>query len=121
MKKRREINYQPEWHILRNEEFCHVHSLFECSCQDYQTKQSILDLRRFTLIHFTHINVYNEVHILFTAHRPNANSLIRNLRNKVEHVLTKTQTNDATFPSQSGKPGETYESHRLTLAFVWIS
>jgi hypothetical protein len=56
--------------------------------------------RRFALRNFAHTNFYNE------AHSPHANSLIRNLQNKIEYALTKTQTKDATSPNQSVKPGE---------------
>jgi hypothetical protein len=56
-------------------------------------------------------NFYNEVHALRLARHPNANSLIRNLRNKVEHVLTKTHIQDAV------EPRELHESVHLTLYF----
>jgi hypothetical protein len=73
---------------------------------------SVLALRN-----FAHMNFYKEAHTLRLARHPNAKSLIRNVTNKIEHVLTKTQTKDATSPSQSLKPGEVQESVRLTLRF----
>jgi hypothetical protein len=76
--------------------------------------QSALALRRLALRNFAHTNFCNEAHTLRLARHPNANSLIRNLTNKIKHVLTKTQT---TSPSQSLKPGKVHESVRLTLCF----
>jgi hypothetical protein len=43
------------------------------------------------------------------------NSLVRNIPNKIKHVLMKTQTKDVKSPSQSVKPGKVYESIRLCL------
>jgi hypothetical protein len=79
--------------------------------------QSVLVLRRFALRNFAHTNFYNEVYTLRLARHPKANSLIRNLPNKIEHVIAKTKTKDTTSPSQLIKPEEVQESVRLTLCF----
>jgi hypothetical protein len=79
--------------------------------------QPVLALRRFALQNFAHTNFYNEAHTLCLARLTNANSLIRNFPEKIEHVLTKTQTKGATWPSQFVKPREVQESVRLTLCF----
>jgi hypothetical protein len=63
------------------------------------------------------MNFYNEVHILCLAHHVNVNLLLQNLPNKIEHVLTKMQTKNATSLSQSVKPKEVHESVCLTLCF----
>jgi hypothetical protein len=46
------------------------------------------------------MNFYNEKHTLRLARHPNVTSLIRNLPEKIEHVLMKTQMKDAMLPSQ---------------------
>jgi hypothetical protein len=53
--------------------------------------QSVLALRRFVLRNSAHTNFYNKAYNLRLARLPNANSLIRNLPNKIEHLITKIQ------------------------------
>jgi hypothetical protein len=45
------------------------------------------------------------------------NSLIRNVPNKIKHMLMKMQTKDATCSSQSVEPDEEHESFCLTFCF----
>jgi hypothetical protein len=79
--------------------------------------QSALALPRFALRNFAHINFYYKALTLRLARHPNANSLIKNVPNKIEHELTETQTKDAMSPSQSVKPGEVHESVGHTREF----
>jgi hypothetical protein len=66
---------------------------------------------------FVYINFHNEVYILCLPCRPNMNSVIHNLLNKAERVLTELQTKDVTSPSQSVKPGEVHNAGRLSPCF----
>jgi hypothetical protein len=53
------------------------------------------------------------------ARYSNAKSLFPKFPNIIEHVLTKSQINDASSPSQSVKPRNGLESLRHT--FVWCA
>jgi hypothetical protein len=66
-----------------------------------------VSLGRFTLRNLAHTNFCNEAHALYLARYPKANSPIRNILNKIEHVLTKTQRTQRR--SQSVKPGKERE------------
>jgi hypothetical protein len=52
---------------------------------------TFLALRRLASRNFAHTNFNNEAHTLRLARHRKANSLIRNLPNEIEHVLTKTE------------------------------
>jgi hypothetical protein len=94
-----------------------------CTCLFYSRPflilalHSVHALRKFALRNFARTNFYNEVHTLILARHPNANLLIRNLPNKIEHVLTKTQAVDTASLSQSVKAAEVHQSVRLTFCF----
>jgi hypothetical protein len=53
-------------------------------------RPSVLAVGRFALRNFAHMNFCKKPRTLSLARHPNANSIILNLPNKIEHVLTKT-------------------------------